>query len=167
MPRKLSDISGRCFNRLRVVGYVGLNKHKQHTWACKCICGNSTVLTTSRITSKVSATKSCGCLHLETLEENQNKSRKHGYTKTHKNLYQIYYGVLARCYNPQHKDLKYYGAKGVTVSGWRNVEDFVLWGINTGYLVGLTIDRIDVSGNYSKENCEWVTRSENTKRKYA
>lgn len=165
MPKSVSDLVGKTFNRLSVVSYCGKNKHEQHTWFCLCSCGNTVVLTTTRLTSKNNNTKSCGCLHQEALKNQQEKSRKHGYTFSHKNLYSIYYGMLYRCYNCNSKDWKYYGGKGVEVLGWGSAQEFVEWGIGSGYLLGLTIDRLDSSGHYSKENCEWVTRAENTRRK--
>lgn len=166
MPRCVSNLVGKSFNKLTVIEYLGQNKHDQHIWLCFCLCGKTTVLTTTRLTSKSNNTKSCGCLHLETIRVQQERSKTHGYTSSHKNLYNIYYGMLSRCYNPKNKDWKYYGAKGIQVLGWNSPKEFVEWGIEKGYYLGLTIDRINSAGDYTKENCEWVSREENTRRRH-
>ena len=70
-----------------------------------------------------------------------------------------------RCYNKNHHAYKNYGAKGIKVCNeWQNYDDFILWGFENGYEVGLTIDRINPNEDYKPNNCEWVTRGENTRR---
>jgi len=39
------------------------------------------------------------------------------------------------------------------------------WALANGYKEGLTIERIDKDKNYCPQNCEWVTRSENSRRR--
>lgn len=67
-----------------------------------------------------------------------------------------------RCYDETNVQYKNYGARGIKVCDeWRNsVESFYDWAINNGYEENLTIDRINVNGNYEPTNCRWTTVKE-------
>lgn len=69
-----------------------------------------------------------------------------------------------RCYNNNAKNYSQYGGRGITVCDeWRCKDGYVAfreWAIKNGYKDNLTIDRINVNGNYEPSNCRWVTREE-------
>ena len=112
--------------------------------------------------------KSCGCIKKEVAIKNSKNSVKHGYYKTR--LYKIWCGMKERCLKFKHISYKNYGGRGITIcpewtdklNGFINFRD---WALNNGYLDNLTIDRRDVNGNYEPYNCQWLTKSENSKRR--
>lgn len=74
-------------------------------------------------------------------------------------LYSIYMNMKSRCYYDKNPRFKNYGARGIKICcEW--LEDYLTfkaWALNCGYLNNLTLDRIDVNGNYEPDNCRWVS----------
>ena len=75
-------------------------------------------------------------------------------------LYRIWANMKQRCTNPNNTHYSYYGGKGVKVCReWLcSFESFKEWAVNNGYQEYLTLDRIDGEGDYTPQNCRWVTR---------
>ena len=67
-----------------------------------------------------------------------------------------------RCYNKNDEAYKNYGKRNIKVCDeWKNnFESFYNWSIENGYKKGLSIDRIDVNGNYEPDNCRYITHKE-------
>ena len=63
-----------------------------------------------------------------------------------------------RCYNPNHRKYKNYGARGIKICDeWLgNFATFYEWAINNGYEDNLSLDRIDVDKGYEPSNCRWA-----------
>lgn len=81
-------------------------------------------------------------------------------------LRSIFGSMKDRCFNENNKDYYWYGGKGISIyQEWlNNPKLFEEWAINNGYSDNLTIDRIDSDGDYTPDNCRWISQKENTRR---
>lgn len=109
-------------------------------------------------------TQSCGCLHNDLLAE---RHLTHGDSASR--LYNIWAGMRNRCNNENNQAYKHYGGRGISIcKEWDDsYETFKEWAVSHGYSEHLTIDRIDVNGDYCPDNCKWSTdkeQSRNTRR---
>lgn len=167
LMRKRSDFTGKKFGRLTVLeraeDYVDKRNRKITRWKCLCECGNETIVRQSGLSN--GTTTSCGCFHKEILG---NMSRKHGLSNCGR-LYPLWKSIRYRCYNKNFKDYPKYGGRGIKMcEEWSNdFRTFYDWAISHGYkeektdkgINILTIDRIDVNGNYEPNNCRFVTNA--------
>lgn len=79
-------------------------------------------------------------------------------------LYAAYSNMYARCKNQNVKSYKDYGARGIEIEeSFNTFSKFFNWACDNNYQIGLELDRIDNNGNYSVENCRWVTKAENSR----
>jgi len=158
VPYNFDDLTGRTFGYLNVIGEG--EKQKQHTvWVCKCECGNITEVIASNL--KKGRQVSCGCFNKK---KSKDRLTTHGLSKTR--IYKIWVGMISRCYNPKRSHYADYGGRGIIMSDeWRN--DFMVFynDMIGSYDKNLQLDRIDVNGNYCKENCRWVTVLVNARNK--
>ena len=148
MPLQI-NIIGKRFGKLVVIKLVQEGNVHHRKYLCLCDCGKTKVVSEDNL--KRGHTKTCGCRNRGT----------YGFSGTR--LYSIWLGMLSRCENPNMKNYRYYGARGISVcEEWHNFENFRMWAICNGYKEGLTLDRINNYKQYSPSNCKWATMKEQT-----
>lgn len=157
MGAKPENITGNIYGKLTVIKLVETGRLGAK-WLCSCECGKETTAWAYKL--KAGRKKSCGCLW-----------RRSGRCADGKGpdskLRGIWRQLKQRCGNPNNKDYRYYGARGVMVcEEWQSFRDFEAWALDNGYQEGLTIDRIDGNGNYSPNNCQWISQKENCRKQY-
>ena len=119
------------------------SKQKSRYALYKCFCGKEFKAIVKNV--KAGSTQSCGCTKIT---HNLHRHR----------LYSVWSNMIQRCTNPEIKDYKNYGERGITVCNeWLNIETFIKDMYPT-YKDGLSIDRINVNGNYEKSNCRWTSK---------
>lgn len=155
MGKPAADLTGQKFGKLLVQERTGSNKNRDAMWKCLCDCGKETTVSSRYLRS--GRIKSCGCLRHKLTPADYTV---HGQRFTR--LYRIWLGMKARCNIPSSTSFPYYGARGITVCPeWANsFEVFWKWAVANGYQDGLSIDRINVDGNYEPSNCRWATAKE-------
>ncbi len=154
------NLIGEKFGRWTVIGKADI-RNGMTVWKCRCECGTEKEVYQKHLLSGASA--SCGCLAKEKARERIELYRKDNATHrmTGTRLYHIWINIKSRCYNDKNNNHSNYGGRGITICDeWQDFDNFMKWAINNGYTDTLTIERIDVNGNYEPSNCKWTTMKE-------
>lgn len=165
MRKLVNDLTGKRFGRFYVIG-VADDGQRKTSYICQCDCGNIRKVRADGLTSGRS--KSCGCYKRESDSRNVKSVpayktfEERGFKSGGTRLYNIWQGMRNRCKNENNPCYERYGGRGIRVCDeWNN--DFVAfhdWALANGYAYDLTIDRIDVDGDYEPSNCRWATNEQ-------
>lgn len=144
--REFVDITGQRFSSLTVKEIVD-----KTFCVATCDCGTETKVRINNI--KRGHTRSCGCL-------GKDNALRHGVVRRNKRIYQIWTGMMDRCYNESNPHYRNYGGRGIGVADrWHDVRNFEA-DVAPTYVVGLSIDRTDNDKGYGPDNFRWATKSE-------
>jgi len=140
------SLVGKRFGRLIVLKFMGKGSNG-HLYECKCDCGVILTVLSNNLRGKT--TNSCGCLQLD-------KITIHGKTGT--KVFNAWRAMKYRCLNPNDTSYQDYGGRGIKVCDkW--LESFENFYKDMGDPPeGMSLDRIDVNGNYEPSNCRWADK---------
>lgn len=142
-------IIGERYGRLTVLEKTSNKRGNSCYYRCKCDCGKTCEVLSFRIGK---STMSCGCYKTECIGSHKESTTR---------LYNIWTQMKRRCLNPKNPSYVNYGGRGVKVcEEWKKYNPFRDWSLANGYANDLTLDRIDVNGNYEPSNCRWATKSQ-------
>ena len=161
MGRTLNPVKvGEVFSRLTVLAFAELDNFQRKRFLCRCECGKECVVAGYKL--RQGATRSCGCLNVESCRSVGSANLRHGMSKSP--TYLSWSSMLQRCNNPADPSYCYYGALGVSVDPrWKKFDNFLA---DMGERPEtLTLDRLDPFGNYTKANCRWATAAEQANNK--
>ncbi len=168
------NLAGQRFGRLRVLRKGPVDRNRCVGWYCICDCGKKVLKSGPHM--RAGEIRSCGCLALETKQQNGRANVTSGLLKRLGRLrwkhgegtwphitveYHAWQNAKDRCFNPRNPDYKDYGGRGIQMcEEWRNNYRAFLDEIGRKPVSEFVIDRINNEGHYEPGNVRWATPQE-------
>src|SRR5882762_5920001 len=152
---RLQDLTGRIFGCWTVVGRAP-NVNKLAKWTCRCMCGTVRDVYGGNLRKGRArgGSISCGC-----------QFDRESHRLSDSSEYKIWLLMIRRCTVKTNADYPRYGGRGISVCAeWFNSFNKFFEDMGPRPL-GLTLERDENDGPYSKENCRWATLSEQGRNK--
>lgn len=174
MSRNITDLTGVKSFRLTAQWPVGQDYQRRLIWLCLCECGSLIRVKSGNFCNGNS--KSCGCLHIEKSTERFLKLQPiaaelakelntiHGHCKSSRETrtYRSWHAMINRCTNSNADNYKNYGGRGIKICQ-RWLDSFEAFLEDMGPRPSWTsINRLNNDGDYTPDNCDWATQSEQT-----
>lgn len=155
-----NDLTDLKVGKLKVIKRADNDSKGRVMWLCRCECGNYKSINAYSLSKGI--TQSCGCLQRK---QTSKANKTHGMANTR--IYNIWCKMKERCYKRNSIEYHLYGGRGISICNeWKNdFKSFYEWAVKNGYSDSLSIDRIDVNGNYEPTNCRWATSYEQNSNK--
>jgi len=154
------ELAGQIFGNWKVLRLGKRNERREYFWVCKCLqCGSLKEVRGSTLRNGTSTKcRSCASKYINI---------KHGDRKNKKSPYSTYMNMLSRCTLQTNPEWKNYGGRGIKIcSDWLGENGYInfrQWAYSNGWQKGLSIERMDVNGNYCPNNCCWIAKNEQAK----
>lgn len=150
--KQAESVVGQRYGYLTVISASFMKKYpKRNVSFVKVECDCGQIKDVNFRDLKANKIKSCGCQSANLVGS---AIKTHGLTNNP--LYEVWASMKKRCDNPNCNSYRDYGGRGISYQdSWGTFENFYL-DMFDGYAPNLELDRRDVNGNYTKENCRWV-----------